>query len=123
MGFDTQKTEEMPDAVADFEASAYKCTQVRRNPKIEGKTTLAWVALPKGKEPNGASTNEKAFFYGCEAVKVVMLDRWELCVRKNGINARCCCAFTSVSGLTSASRSKSQHGARGRKKSFTEAQL
>ena len=37
VGFDTQKTEEMPDALADFEASAYKCTQVRRNPKMEGK--------------------------------------------------------------------------------------
>ena len=32
-----KKTEEMPDALADFEASAYKCTQVRRNPKMEGK--------------------------------------------------------------------------------------
>ena len=55
----------------------------------------------------------KDFFYGCEAVKVVMLDRCGLWYVKNGRNARCCCAFTSVGGLTSASRSKSQHGARG----------
>ena len=62
----------MRDAVADFEASAYKRTQVRRNPNMERKTTLAWVALPKGKEPNAvsaetfananASTNEKVSF-------------------------------------------------------------
>ncbi|MBO5781746.1 MAG: hypothetical protein J6R08_04705, partial [Opitutales bacterium] len=42
-------------SVADFEASAYKRTQVRRNPNMERKTTLAWVALPKGKEPNAVS--------------------------------------------------------------------
>ena len=103
----------MPDALADFEASAYKCTQVRRNPKIEGKTTLAWVALPKGKEPNGASTNEKAFFYGCEAVKVVMLDRWGLWVRKNGINARCCCVLRMGSCTFVLPPEQNQHGARG----------
>ena len=50
-----KKTEEMPDALADFEASAYKCTQVRRNPKMESKTTLTWVALPKDKEPSVVS--------------------------------------------------------------------
>ena len=37
IGCECEKTEEMPDALADFEASAYKCTQVRRNPKMEGK--------------------------------------------------------------------------------------
>ncbi|MDX8414587.1 hypothetical protein MOX91_00105 [Opitutales bacterium CLA-KB-P66] len=53
--------------LADFEASAYKCTQVRRNPKMEGKTTLAWVALPKGKEPSVASAETcETSEYKCE---------------------------------------------------------
>ena len=108
---------------------------------------IAWVALPKGKEPNvvraetfanaNASINEKTFFYGCVSsiFFVKLLDR--LWVRKNGINARwlhpkkffqkhfgnpVCCGFRGVSVQTYASPKKSQHGARGRKKYFSEAQ-